>query len=167
MLKKRKRKEKPMSPYEYGGSYASKEVRQYDDYIKFRRENPRLYTTQFDFLGAPKESMMGVLVMRMPELRFTITKRLKPHDAKSVSAFFANLKAALGPEGFKKVFPLMLTDNEPCFSAYGELEAWSPTGELLTTIFFFHPYCSNEKASVEATNGQLRFRVAKGEGVVA
>lgn len=52
MLKKRKRKEKPMSPYEYGGSYASKEGRQYDDYIKFRRENPGLYTTQFDFLGA-------------------------------------------------------------------------------------------------------------------
>ena len=47
----------------------------------------------------------------MPELRFTITKRLKLHDAKSVSAFFANLKAALGPEGFKKVFPLMLTEN--------------------------------------------------------
>lgn len=84
------------------------------------------YTPPSSTSSAPKGSMMGVLVMRMPELRFTITKRLKLHDAKSVSAFFANLKAALGPEGFKKAFPLMLTDN-----------------------------------------GQLRFRVAKGEEVVA
>lgn len=69
------------------------------------------YTPPSSTSSAPKGSMMGVLVMRMPELRFTITKRLKLHDAKSVSAFFANLKAALGPEGFKKVFPLMLTEN--------------------------------------------------------
>ena len=162
LLKKRKKAEKA---YDYSGSYASKAGRQYGDYLRCIRDSPGLFAWQFDFLGAPPRSRYAVFVMRNVRTRVTITAKLRKGSSADVASFFGLLREALGPEGFARVFPVLLTDNDPCFWCREQIESDPATGEAISAVFYCHPYSSTEKASVEATNGVIRGTVPKGESV--
>lgn len=161
-LKKRKKAERE---HEYGGSYASKAGHQYVDYLRFARDNPGLFAWEFDFLGAPKSSRHAVLVLRNVRTRVTLTAKLRKGSAGDVASFFGLLREKLGPEGYARAFPVLLTDNEPCFSCREAIELDPVTGEVLASVFYCHPYASTEKGSVEATNGRIRDVIPKGESV--
>ena len=66
---------------------------------------------------------------------------------------------------FAKVFPFILTDNDPCFSDFEAIEFSAETGEKRTSVYFCDPYVSNQKASVENMNGQLRRYFSKKRNV--
>ena len=74
----------------------------------------------------------------------------------SRAGFFDDLESAIGAAAFAKVFPFVLTDNDPCFSGFEAIEFSAETGEKRTSVYFCDPYVSNQKASVENINGQLR-----------
>ena len=68
-------------------------------------------------------------------------------------------------DAFAKVFPFILTDNDPCFSDFEAIEFSAKTGEKRTSVYFCDPYVSNQKASVENINGQLRRYFSKKRNV--
>jgi hypothetical protein len=98
-------------------------------------------------------------------LHYAIGKRLPKGDGKAVAAFFDDLESAIGTDAFAKVFPFILTDNDPCFSDFEAIEFSAETGEKRTTVYFCDPYVSNQKASVENINGQLRRYFSKKRNV--
>ena len=69
---------------------------------------------------------------------------------------FNNLQKKIGIDHFKKILPVILTDRDPSFSDITGIECDYDTGELRTRLFFCDAFKSNQKASVENMNKQLR-----------
>lgn len=152
---KYKKRKKPK--YDYGGSSNSgKEGRKYLDYLAYRRKNPGEFAVQMDYLGSIVADEYAVFVCVIPELHFAFGRKLKKGDSPAVARFFDELEEALGLDGFRLVVPAILTDNDPCFSDFLAIEFSKATGERRTRVFYCDPYASNQKASVENMNGQLR-----------
>ncbi|MGI6581794.1 MAG: hypothetical protein ACOX1M_05660 [Erysipelotrichaceae bacterium] len=70
--------------------------------------------------------------------------------------FLILFQGKIGIEAFQKVFPVILTDRDPCFYDYEGIEADNETGELRTRLFYCDAFKSNQKPSVENMNNQLR-----------
>jgi hypothetical protein len=118
-----KYKKRAKKKYDYkGSSNVGKEGRKYLDYIAMRRANPGLYGAQMDFLGSVVAAKTAIFVLVIPELHYAIGKRLPKGDGKAVAAFFDDLESAIGTDAFAKVFPFILTDNDPCFSDFEAIE---------------------------------------------
>ena len=69
---------------------------------------------------------------------------------------FNNLENLLGIETFKKLFPIILTDNGSEFSNPIEIETDSNTGEIRTRIFYCEPGRSDQKGSCEVNHEMIR-----------
>jgi transposase, IS30 family len=158
-------KKRVKKAYEYGGSSKGKEGRGYLDYLAYRRLNPGLFGWQMDFLGAIVSDRWNILTLTIPELSFSIIKKVKKGDSKAAKFIIDSFEEKLGLKAFKELFPFILTDNDPCLSDYMELEFSKATGERRLLMFYCDPYVSNQKGSVENTNGQLRRYFPKGMSV--
>lgn len=116
-------KERARKKYDYkGSSNVGKEGRRYLGYNAMRGRAPGLYGAQMDFLGSVAAAKTAIFVLVIPELRYAIGKRLPKGDGKAVAAFFDDLESAIGAGAFARVFPFILTDNDPCFSDFGAIE---------------------------------------------
>ena len=78
----------------------------------------------------------------------------KPNFKKVVDVF--NYLDSTLDNNFSRVFPIILTDRDPSFSDYEGIETDALTGEIRTNVFYCDSFKSNQKASVENMNKQLR-----------
>jgi IS30 family transposase len=72
------------------------------------------------------------------------------------------LTAALGIETFRKLFPVILTDNGSEFKHTRELET-TEEGELRTKVFYCDPQASWQKAHIEKNHEYIRYVLPKGK----
>ena len=82
------------------------------------------------------------------------------NDAKSVVDIFDSLEERLGGDLFRRLFPVVLTDNGSEFTAPSELER--DGGGPRTRVFYCDPYASYEKPFVENNHRNLRRILPKG-----
>ena len=54
------------------------------------------------------------------------------------------------------LFPVILTDRDPCFNDFDGICFSKITGEERCKLFYCDPYVSNQKTNVENINKQLR-----------
>ena len=75
------------------------------------------------------------------------------------------VRAALGPEGMRRVFRLVLTDNGPELADEGEIAAL--LGELPgeTRLFYCDPRRADQKGGCERNHVEIRKLLPKGRGV--
>lgn len=162
-LKKRKKKIK-----EYDYPYNSKINRTnhtYLDYLAFKEAHINSFVVQMDFLGSIKTDVTSILTLVWPDLHFCMIRKIKKKNSKRISEFFNQLESFLGIEDFKKIFPCILTDRDPSFSDIDGIEVNNITGEVRTRLFFCDSFMSNQKASVENMNKQLRLFFPKKQSI--
>ena len=88
---------------------------------------------------------------------------LRPsNNAASVIDVFNSLEQTLGLDSFRKMFPVILTDNGSEFSNPTALEFSPATKERRTRIYYCNPYSSWEKPHVENNHLNLRKLLPKG-----
>ena len=150
--KRKKNKEK----YNYSKNKIDRTSRTYLDYLEYRRAFPGEYTVQMDFLGSIKSDSNTILTLTIPELHFVLLKILKNPNQQSIINFFNHLEEELGIQNFKNIFPSILTDRDPCFTNYKDIEFSHVNGEQRTRIFYCDAYKSSQKGNVENMNKQLR-----------
>jgi len=83
------------------------------------------------------------------------------NTSQSVIDIFHMLQARLGPECFKSLFPVILTDNGSEFSNPKALE-FDACGTQRTKIYYCDPYASYQKPSVELSHELIRKILPKG-----
>lgn len=152
-LKKRKRMPKK---YEY--KHAPRVDRTghlHSDWLIHRFKNAVTYYFQMDFLGAPRKSSKEILVLTMPEISFSLLYVIEGATQEKVAALMDKIEEELGPSGFKKLFPAILTDRDTVFDDFSAIEL-SANGERRTRVFFCDPGVSNQKPHVENYNAQTR-----------
>jgi IS30 family transposase len=70
----------------------------------------------------------------------------------------------VGPDYFKRLFPLILTDNGSEFSDPKSIETIQGT-EKLTNIFYCYPYSAFQKPEVENNHELIRRVIPKGKSM--
>ena len=84
------------------------------------------------------------------------------NDAQSVIDIFNMIEAKIGMEMFKKLFPLILTDNGSEFSNPIEIEFNMNSDELRTKIFYCELERTDQKGSCEVNHEMIRRILPKG-----
>ena len=151
--KKRKHNKK----YEYSeNNKIDRTGHTYIDYLAYIHKNPGIYVWQLDFLGSIKTDNNNILTLVMPNLQFIILELIKNPNQDKVVNFFDELEEKIGTDAFIELFPVILTDRDPCFTDIDGICFSKITGEERCKLFFCDPYVSSQKPNVENINKQLR-----------
>ncbi|MDD2490377.1 MAG: helix-turn-helix domain-containing protein [Bacilli bacterium] len=151
--KKRKKK----SQYEYNeNKNIDRTGRTYLDFLKFMFDNPNCLYVQMDFLGHVQTDNKKIFTMTIPHLHFVMLFIFKKPTADKIVTFFNVIEKQIGNQMFTKIFTCVLTDRDPCFASFYELEKSTISNNLRTKMFYCDPNASCQKANVEQMNKQLR-----------
>ena len=154
---KYKKRKKFNKKYEYHeNKNIDRSNRTYIDYLSYIQAHPNVFVVQMDFLGSIKTDRKSILTLVIPDLHFVILKIIENKNSKKVVDLFNDIQDNIGIEVFKKIFPVILTDRDPSFSDMIGIENDLSTSESRTRLFFCDAFKSNQKASVENMNKQLR-----------
>jgi len=159
----KKRKENKM--YDYGDNKIDRSNRTFVDYLAFKRNNPNVFPVQMDFLGAIKSDANTILTITIPDLHFMLLFLIHHKNAQKVVNIFNQLETYLGIDDFTKVFPVILTDRDPCFVDYLGIEFSPQTSVQRTRLFYCDSFRSTQKSNVENMNKQLRKFCKKGKSI--
>lgn len=160
-----KKRKKQNKKYEYPNNKIDRTNRTYIDYLAYIKNRINEMTVQMDFLGSIKTDSKSILTLIIPELHFVFLFIIENKNSKRVVEVFNWLQDLIGIENFKIIFPSILTDRDPSFSDINGIEIDPENGELRTRLFFCDAFRSNQKASVENMNKQIRKFFPKGKSV--
>lgn len=113
-------------------------------------------TVQMDFLGSIKSDSKSILTLIIPELHFVFLYLVENKNSSKVVSIFNEIENLIGYDKFNEVFPSILTDRDPCFVDIKGIEFSLELGAQRTYLFFCDAFKSNQKASVENMNKQLK-----------
>ncbi len=141
--------------------------RTYADYTRFLAENPGLPVTEMDTVEGVKGGKVLLTLHFMPYdfmLAFLLDRKCSAAVADVFADIRRRLAAAYGEEEgrgfFKRLFPVILTDNGSEFSDPAQIEL-APDGAPLTRVFYCDPCQSWQKAHVERNHELLRLVLPK------
>jgi transposase, IS30 family len=141
---------------------ACRKGRTFQDYQVFREENPDLPVTEMDTLEGTRGGRVTItLCLEACGLFLMFIKKSK--TALSSIEVLNELEIRLGLPLFRKLFPVILTDNGTEFSSPTRLESSiTRPGERRTRIFYCEAYSAWQKPHVENGNRDARKIFPKG-----
>lgn len=141
--------------------YQYRKGRTYTDFTSFMEMNPKLSVWEMDTVKGARGSQKTLLTMILRETNFMLVFLLPDSTQKSVLAIFDKLTLLLGIETFRKVFPVILTDNGVEFKGSHHLE-FTENGSRRTRIFYCDPQASWQKGRIEKNHVLIRQILPKG-----
>ena len=130
--------------------------RSYLDFKKFCKENPSLIVSQFDTVEGKKTDIIKILTIHFPSIHFQFGILLSEFSAEEVNNKLLELRNKIGIDLWKKIFPIMLSDNGIEFNKFYELE-YDDNGEHLSNVFYCDPYRSSQKGACEKNHEFIRY----------
>ena len=141
-----------------------RENREFEDFKLLLEQRPSLSVVEMDtLLGVKGGNVLLTLNFNACGLMLAFIR--EANNSQSVIDIFNMLEECLGLETFKKLFPVILTDNGSEFSNPEKLEHSHITGEIRSLVFYCKPYSSWQKAHVENNHLNLRNIFPKGEPI--
>ncbi len=141
--------------------YKFRRGRTIEDFQVFTETNPDFPIVEMDTVKGARGSGKVLLTFIFRESNFMLIFLLKDGTQESVEGVFDWLTNQLGNETFKKIFPVILTDNGVEFKNPHYLE-FSSAGIRRTRIFYCDPQASWQKAHVEKNHVLIRRILPKG-----
>lgn len=140
--------------------------RTYEDYLAFLSLKG---WTEADAPVVEMDSVLGrigtddncLLTIHFVRLKLQLATVRERNDSASVIAWFKGMREKLGNAAFKRLFPVILTDNGTEFSNPSAIE-FDENGERLTWIFYCDPSSSHQKGSCENNHEFIRRIIPKG-----
>ena len=134
--------------------------RTYEDFEKYIQENLDTQVVEMDTVEGTKGGKL-LLTMLFRSSKLMLAFILNDKTRNSVLKVFNYLESILGNELFKKIFPVILTDNGIEFSNPLSLE-FNYDGIGRTKIFFCNPGASYQKGAIEKNHEFIRYVLPKG-----
>lgn len=136
----------------------------YSDFKTFMEFNPNASVVEMDTVIGTSGGKGGkcFLTLLFRQFNFMLIYLLPYKQSKFVTLVFNDLKKQLGPDEFKRLFQVVLTDNGTEFSDPESIEIDPDTGEVLTQVFYCDPNCSWQKGSIEKNHEYIRYILPKG-----
>jgi IS30 family transposase len=112
-------------------------------------------------IGAKGQGEKVLLTLYFTHSHFMLAFIRDANTARSVNVVFDDLYEKFGERDFKRLFPIIRTDNGPEFTAPTDIEM-DDNGKIRTRVFFCDPYQSNQKAACENNHRLIRMVLPKG-----
>lgn len=154
----KKRKAKPSEPY----PYKYREGRTYEDFQTFMEQHPELDFVEMDTVKGSREKGKVLLTMIFARYDFMLIFLLDSASQECVQEIFDFLLKALGLTVFRRLFPVILTDNGGEFKNPEALEK-TQHGSPCTRIFYCNPMASWQKPHIERNHEFIRCVLPKGK----
>lgn len=121
--------------------YQCRKGRTYTDFTSFMEQNPKLPIVEMDTVKGARGSHKVLLTMIFRETNFMLVFLMPDGTQKSVNAIFDKLTLLLGLDTFRKLFPVILTDNGVEFKGAHNIE-FTENGARRTRLFYCDPQAS-------------------------
>ena len=155
MLKPRSRK-----PVEHKIDSKCRIGRTYADYQAFLATTPETRVVEMDsVIGRVGGKVLLTLMFR--DCGFMLAFLRDRNDSQSVIDAFTQLWKMAGAILFRRLFPVLLTDNGSEFSNPKALEL-DPEEKIRTRVFYCDPRATNQKARIERNHEFIRMVMPKG-----
>ena len=134
--------------------------RTYADFHVFKKEHPELPTVQMDSVVG---SVGGKVLLTLHfECGLMLAWLRDTNNSQSVLDYFDMLEQSFGLVTFRKMFPVILTDNGAEFSNPHAIETSPVTKVTRTRVFFCEPNSAWQKGSIENNHTNLRRILPRG-----
>ena len=134
--------------------------RKYADFLAFTAASPDTRVVEMDsVIGRVGGKVLLTILFRDSGLMLAFLR--DRNDSQSVIDAFTHLWELAGPDLFRRLFPILLTDNGSEFSNPLALEN-APDGTPRTRLFYCDPCASWQKGRVERNHEFLRMILPKG-----
>lgn len=134
--------------------------RNYNDFLAFMDKYPDTPVVQMDSIIGNKGGKV-LLTIHFVDTSFMLAFLRDANTSQSVIDIFITLREILKAENFKRIFPVILTDNGSEFSNPKAIE-YGPDGLLQTRIFYCDPSAPYQKGSIEVNHELIRRIIPKG-----
>ena len=118
-------------------------------------QNPKLSIVEMDTVIGARGSGNVLMTMLFRNTNFMLIFLLPDKSQASVNAVFDKLTLLLGLDLFRKLFPVILTDNGTEFKGVHNLE-FTENGARRTRIFYCDPQASWQKGRIEKNHVLIR-----------
>ena len=136
--------------------------RTFKDYTSFKSKHPNCLITQFDTVVGLINDKKRILTIHFPALHFQFGILLNENTTKEVNSKLLELRNKIGIMEWKRLFPIMLSDNGVEFNDFYKLEIEQSTGEVISNVFYCNPYSSSQKGACERNHELFRYILSKG-----
>jgi len=136
--------------------------RTYEDFLKYTTQNPSLIIVEMDTVEGQRDGIQKcLLTLTWRNSTFLLSILLDKHDSNTVIEALDSIQSLIGLDEFKRIFPIILTDNGTEFSAPLNLE-FNSEGIGRTRIFYCNPTASYQKGMIEKNHEFIRYIIPKG-----
>lgn len=127
----------------------------YEDFLKFKEENPNTPVTEMDTV---LNSLSGpyIQTFEFENTGIMIGYLHEEKTSESMAKTLDKLQYKLGNDIYCELFSLLLTDRGTEFEKTELFEFNIETGELRSNIFYCDPYKSSQKPHIENTHNYIR-----------
>ena len=153
--KKRKVKRKESFQYKY------REGRTYEDFKRYMEMHPDDGVVEMDTVIGKREKGKCLLTMIFVKYEFMLIFLLERCSQECVQEVFEYLQQALGLEVYRRLFPVILTDNGKEFMNPGFMET-TVFGAPCSNVFYCDAMASWQKPHVENNHHLIRRILPKG-----
>lgn len=136
--------------------------RTYEDFCTYIMHHPKTSYVEMDTVKGVREQGKRMLTMLFVEQNLMLIFLMRDCKAETVVEQFDWLTAALGLETFRKLFPVILTDNGSEFKHTREIE-YTVDGQRRTRIFYCDPQASWQKPHIEKNHEYIRYVLPRGK----
>ena len=141
--------------------YKYRRGRTIEDFQIFTQTNPYAQVVEMDTVKSAHGSLKALLTLIFRESNFMLIFLLDFATQENVERIFDWLTNQLGTELFRKLFPVILTDNGVEFKDPHSLE-FTEVGVRRTKVFYCDPQASWQKAHIEKNHVLIRRILPKG-----
>ena len=135
--------------------------RTYKEFLDYSEQHPEFHIVEMDtVLGSGSGKTILTLLFRQCNLMSMFL--LETNTQECVIEVFDALESALGIECFKRLFPVILTDNGSEFKDPNSMEC-NHYGDIRTQLFYCDPHKLWQKARIEKNHEFIRYILPKGK----
>jgi IS30 family transposase len=133
--------------------------RTYADFENYLMKNPDTPVVEIDTVEGRRGGKV-ILTVFFRNCGIQLGFLRDKNDSASVTGIFQNLMALLDDD-FKILFPVVLGDRGSEFSNPGGIEVNFDTGEIVSSVFYCDPQCTNQKSRCEKNHEFIRYILPK------
>ncbi len=135
--------------------------RTYEDFQKYMEEHPDTLVVEMDTIRGKITKEQVVLTIMFNQTSVMLMILIEDESMTPVIEVFDMLTKKLGIRRFRKLFPVILTDNGRCFKNALALE-YTKSGSPRSKIYYCDPQASWQKPHVERNHEFIRYVIPKG-----
>lgn len=139
--------------------------RTYKDFFTYMARHPKATYMEMDTVKGCREQGKRMLTMLFVEQNLMLIFLMRVGKVDTVMEQLDWLTAALGLDCFRKLFPVILTDNGSAFKHIREME-FTVDGQRRTRICYRDPQASWQKPRVEKNHEYIRYVLPRGKSFI-